>query len=161
MEVEFRMSRDQSFKKWQALEHQDEFGPRHNPYACHLIPKGWREWANNDNNFLAATWKFHQELDGLNVVPTGIPTLLVEFVRDSDSRELAEDGWRHKVEVRVRFRTEELANEMKEGFFRMKPGSVVDGSTIRTHVHVKDPIDFKTCLDVKRSLTKNIWARNK
>lgn len=41
----------------------------------------------------------------------------------------------------------------------MKPGSALKGRTITSFVHVKDPVDFKTCLDVKRWLTENMLAQ--
>ena len=147
------------FRQYQSLEHQDEFKPCMIPFACHLIPQGWREWANNENNILAGSGKFHQFVDGLNVEPTGVPALIVEFVRETGEVVQAEDGLRHEVEVRIRFRSAELANEMKEGVFKMKPGSFVEGDTIRSHVHMKNVAQFKFCLDIKKGLTEFLWSR--
>ncbi|CAN0289828.1 unnamed protein product [Ectocarpus sp. 4 AP-2014] len=150
--------KSKSFREYQSLEHPDEFKPCIIPYACYLIPQGWRQWANNENNVFAASGKFHQFFDGLSLEPAGIPTLIVEFVRATGEVVEAEDGLRHKVEVRIRFRSVELANEMKEGLFKMKPGSFVEGDTIRSHVHMKDVSQFKFCLDTKKGLTEVLWA---
>lgn len=150
--------KSKSFLEYQSLEHQDEFKPCIIPYACHLIPQGWRQWANNENNVFAASGKFHQFFDGLSLEPAGVPALIVEFVRGTGEVVKAEDGLRHKVEIRIRFRSVELANEMKEGFFKMKPGSFVEGDTIMSHVHMKDVSQFKFCLDTKKGLTEVIWA---
>lgn len=90
--------------RWQSIE--DPTWGHYKPYDCHLIPQTWPEWAKNPNNRIASTWKFHQDIDGLNVLG-GTPTLVLEFVCDAKEEVEADDGPRFKVDVRVRFRSKE------------------------------------------------------
>lgn len=150
-----------SMRQWQSIENLQIAEHEHRvPYMCHLIPRGWKEWEKNPNNVVAATWPFHQELDGLNVDPA-VPTLVVEFVGDTKELVEADDGVRHKVSIRVRFRNNDLAKRLIRSFDWKKDttsGKDSEGDFVSTHIHVADVLDFKTCLEVKKVLTKRAWG---
>lgn len=146
-----RSTANPAFCRWQSIEDPDSFG-HCVPYNCHLIPQGWKLWASNPNNVLVASWQFHQDLTGK------IPTLKVEFVADAKDEVDPEDGPRFKAYVRVRFRSKELEESLKRSI-RWKAGSTFEGDTVRTCVHVKDMVDFKTCVDIRKSLTENVWLK--
>ena len=140
--------------KWQSIE-EPKWG-HYKPYDCHLIPQTWPEWAKNPNNIIAASWKFHQDLDGLNVLGR-IPSFVLEFVGDANEEVEADDGPRFKVDVRVRFRSKELGEHLKETI-SWKDDIYIEGDNLRTYVHVKSIKDFRTCVETKRLVTENAWG---
>lgn len=144
--------------QWQTFEDTDEVP---NPYECHVYPKE-EGGSSHPNNFLAASWSFHQLLDGLKLqFPPKVPGLVVDFLGADGSFKDSSDGTRYKVDVRVRFFDDVHNLRLRKIFVeQLKAGSKVnaDGS-IQTFVHVLNVNDFHTNLDLKNVLTEGMWRK--
>lgn len=145
--------------QWQSLENPSSHGTI--PYRCHLVDSCLKP-PENPNNYLAESWEFHQRLDGLHlpISPHRVPTLVVEFVRRGMETELATDGIRHKVFVKIRFRDDACIADFKRYLeYRLKEGSVWEESskTYQSFVHVLDVNKFRGFLNLKKALTTTRW----
>ena len=119
-------------------------------YKCHLIPKGSKSSLKNDpDNFIYASWLFHQHLDGLNT-PSGIGLAISLVASTPIQEEVAvndafEQRWR--VEVLVHFESVEVANVF-QAFF--KAGTLKrDERCYKSFVHVRSYSNFSKCIKIK------------
>ncbi|KAG7372997.1 hypothetical protein IV203_033721 [Nitzschia inconspicua] len=86
----------------------DQPMPHINHYKCHLKDKAkFKQLQCNENNMVAASWLFHQQLDGLNVAE-GIPLVALSFKTASNDR-LVSHNRRYRVTLLVEFFYQELA----------------------------------------------------
>ena len=120
---------------------------------CHLHDKAKNKKLQNDeNNMVAASWPFHQMMDGISTKES-IPLLRLSFLKASQNR-LAEFDNRFRVTVQVEFR--HVANA---SLYRAPLGAVkLNETTWKTDVYVKDKQIFQECLEWKYNNTTKAWA---
>ena len=147
--------------KWQSFEN-----PIHENYmySCHLLDRRYTDNTplSHPDNFVGGYGDFHNGLDGLQS-PGTVPRFVLEWLRDESTFEDAEDGRRQKVWVRLRFRDVEMANIWYPVFRQsFKDGSIFvdDNRTIESFVHVRDAVEFKRMLEVKKALTEVDWREH-
>jgi len=131
----------------------DKQVPHLNHYKCHLKDKAkFKGLQSNENNMLAATWTFHQQLDGLNV-QEGIPLVAIS-VKNASSHRVASQDDRFRVTLSIEFFYPDLAASF----------AAVDGArkgeddrTWETVVYVRDRNLFGECVDWKFRETNKQW----
>lgn len=116
-------------------------------YRCHLIPAGAKDGLKDDpDNYIYASWIFHQHLDGLNT-PNGIG-LAISLDPTAPSLEdvVVNNGYekRWRVVVLIHFENIEVANVfqafLKSGTERR------DDLCFRSFLHVRDHVIFSKCI---------------
>ena len=132
-------------------------------YKCHLIPAADKEnlLRNDPDNFIYASWQFHQLLDGLNT-PSGIG---LAISLDLDSQPTIEEvavndlyAERYKVFVILHFESAQVANVFQA---MLKFGTVkIDDTHFKSFIHVRSFANFSKCIaeklrDQKR---KSTWV---
>ena len=121
-------------------------------YKCHLYDKAKnRAYQNDENNMIAASWPFHQMLDGLNT-DEKIPLLRLSF-KSSSARRQADNDNRYAVTLGIEFKDEALARNYQcpEG------GIQVDNKHWEVAVHVRNKEIFEECVNWKYEDTTKKW----
>lgn len=126
------------------------FGLKH--YKCHLHDKAKKKtYQNNENNMIAASWAFHQMLDGLNT-DERIPLLRVCLKKSSPHRHAEKDN-RYAVTLGIEFKVETLAQNYQSPVGAKK----VDDTNWEVTVYVKDKDVFADCVNWKYTDTTQKW----
>ncbi|KAG7342462.1 hypothetical protein IV203_007555 [Nitzschia inconspicua] len=126
--------------------------PHINHYKCHLKDKAkFKQLQWNENNMVAASWLFHQQLDGLNVAE-GIPLVALSFKTASNDR-LVSHNRRYRVTLLVEFFYQELAAVFAPTGLARK----IDETSWEISLYVEDKHMFKECIDWKSANTKKQW----
>ena len=121
-------------------------------YKCHLKDKAkFKQLQMNENNMVAASWLFHQQLDGLNV-EEGIPLVALSWKAASNDR-LVSHNRRYQVTLLVEFFYQELAAAFASTGLARK----IDETSWEISVYVEDKHMFKECIDWKSTNTKKQW----
>ena len=124
-------------------------------YKCHLKDKAtFKNLQNKDDNVVAASWPFHQMLDGLNVVG-GIPTVKLSVANEAEHPSAAHAG-RFRVNLRLEFLTLLDANSFVG---RPNLSQRIDDLTWQVTVFVKDKKTFRECVEWKGENTQTTWDR--
>ncbi|KAG7340296.1 hypothetical protein IV203_023839 [Nitzschia inconspicua] len=130
----------------------DQPMPHINHYKCHLKDKAkFKQLQRNENNMVAASWLFHQQLDGLNVAE-GIPLVALSFKTASNDR-LVSHNRRYRVTLLVEFFYQELAAAFAPTGLARK----IDETSWEISLYVEDKDMFKECIDWKSANTKKQW----
>lgn len=144
--------------RFQLLEAEDSFrASGTNPYRCHLKDQArFKALKSNENNIIAASWPFHQLLDGLNTID-GLPHVRLEPVQtDTFIKETLDGEDRFKVFVNIVYHKTQYAS-----CIGLKHGSEkLSDTTWRSFVHVKDPTLFCECLQWKNDDTAEKWRND-
>ena len=125
---------------------------RTKPYKCHLKDKAkYRSVAKDPNNILAASWPFHQMLDGLNHLDE-MSVVKLSVVSMSDTT-FAQYDSRDRVVLKLQFFTEgdAAAVQWKSG------AQNSDKVTWLTTVYVKDKQKFAEFVEWKGNDTQRQW----
>ena len=131
----------------------DKLKPHVGHYKCHLIDKAKsKTYQSNENNMLAASWDFHQQLDGLNVTE-GIPLVAVSVTSSSQHR-LASHENRYSVTLALEFFYAELAS----AFNAVNGSRKLNDTTWETTVFVQDKETFEECVEWKYKSTQKAWS---
>ena len=133
--------------------------PHINHYKCHLKDKAkFRKLQNNENNMVAASWTFHQQLDGLNV-QEGIP-LVAMSVKDASKDRSASHDNRYRVTLTIAFFYSELATSFaaREGAQRRDRDKIKSWETV---VYVQDKNLFSECVEWKFQDTMKQWREHR
>ena len=135
----------------------DKLVPHIKHYKCHLKDKAkFKRLQNNENNMLAASWTFHQQLDGLNV-DEGIPLAAI-CVKESSSCRIAAHDNRYSVTLSIEFFFPELASS----FAAPKGATKSDQeNTWEVTVYVQDKSTFSDCVGWKFEDTKKQWQKHR
>ena len=135
----------------------DKRVPHLNHYKCHLKDKAkFRKLQSNENNMVAASWSFHQQLDGLNV-QEGIP-LAAMSVKDASNDPSAAHDNRYCVTLAIQFFYPELAAL----FVALVGARKIDEThSWETVVYVKDKKLFSECVEWKFQDTMEQWRRHR
>ena len=138
----------------------DKLVPHLKHYKCHLKDKAkFQRLQTNENNMLAASWTFHQQLVGLNV-DEGMPLAAISVKEASRCRIAAHDD-RYRVTLSIKFFYPELASS----FAALEGAHMVvddDGSRYwETVVHVKDKKLFLECIEWKFQDTTKQWQNHR
>ena len=147
--------------KWQSFENHIA---ENYMYSCHLLGKEYTDITpqSHPDNFVGGYGDFHNGLDGLQS-PGGVPRFVLEWLYSEATFEEAEDGRRQKVWVLLRFRDVEMAKVWYPVFQQsFKDGSIFDDTnrTIKSFVHVRDAVEFRKMLGVKKTLTEVDWTEH-
>ena len=135
----------------------DKLVPHLNHYKCHLKDKAkFRQLQNNENNMVAASWSFHQQLDGLNV-GEGIPLAAMSMKEASSCRSASHDN-RYRVILSIKFFYPELVASFAAQELAKKGD---DQETWETVVYVQDKELFAECLDWKYQDTLEQWQKHR
>ena len=131
----------------------DKLVPHIKHYKCHLKDKSkFKVLQNNETNMLAASWNFHQQLDGLNV-EEGIPLAAISVKQASNSRVATHDN-RYCVTLSVEFFYPELA----VSFAALEEAKKNESENIwETVVYVEDKSLFADCVAWKYEDTIRQW----
>ena len=126
-------------------------------YKCHLKDKAkFKQLQNNENNMVAASWPFHQQLDGLNV-EEGIPLAAISVKKASSSR-IAAYGNRYCVTLSIEFFHPELA----VSFAAPEGARKGDQENIwEVVMYVEDKSVFTACVDWKYQDTMKQWEEHR
>ena len=134
----------------------DKLTPHVKHYKCHLKDKAkFKQLQTNENNMVAASWFFHQQLDGLNV-SEGIPLVALSWESASPSP-LASHGSRYQVTLLVEFFYSELAASFAQADHAVR----IDDKSWRINVYVQDKNLFKECIDWKSAHTRSEWVSHR
>ena len=134
----------------------DKLTPHVKHYKCHLKDKAkFKQLQTNENNMVAASWFFHQQLDGLNV-SEGIPLVALSWESASPSP-LASHGSRYQVTLLVEFFYSELAASFAHADHAVR----IDDKSWRINVYVQDKNLFKECIDWKSAHTRSEWVSHR
>jgi hypothetical protein len=125
-------------------------------YKCHLKGKAtFRNLANNENNMVAASWKLHQMMDGMNTAER-IPLVAISIKTASNERSAAHDN-RYAVTLSLEFFNETSAM----AFAATDQAKKVDKTRWETCVYVMDLALFKECVEWKAKDTAGKWQEHK
>jgi hypothetical protein len=134
----------------------DKLVPHLKHYKCHLKDKAkFKQLQNDENNMVAASWPFHQQLDGLNV-EEGMP-LLAMSVKEASSCRSATHANRYPVTLSIRFFFPELAASFAAQEFARKGNN----DTWETIVYVQDKSTFSECVEWKFQDTISQWEAHR
>lgn len=129
-------------------------------YKCHLISKQVKEFAGDPDNFIFASWLFHQQFDGLNTDDdVGVAVKFDDF-GDVEEVQLGNGRYerRQKVNVILEFRYADVAAAfsglLKKGTERMSD------TEYRSFIYAKNGATMKYCLDRKYQETVGLWGRS-
>lgn len=120
---------------------------------CHVHSKQKnKKLQTNESNMIAASWPFHQMMDGFSTTES-IPLLRLSCVEASQNRFADFDG-RFKVTVQIEFR-----HKTNETLYRPPTGAKkVNETTWETVVYVKDKEVFQSSLAWKYDNTTKAWT---
>ena len=139
--------------KYQSI---DELLPHLKQYKCHLKNKSkFKKLQNDENNIVAASWTFHQLLDGLNT-EEGIPLVRISVKSTSDHR-IASRGNRFSITLTLEFFYEDNASAFAGNVGARK----VNDSNWETVIFVTDKELFKTCVEWKYEDTTLAWENHR
>jgi hypothetical protein len=110
---------------------------------------------NNENNLVAASWRFHQMMDGLNTAE-GIPLVVISIKTASNERSAAHDN-RYVVTLILEFFNETSAM----AFAATDQAKKVEKTRWETCVYVMDLALFKECVEWKAKDTTEKWQVHK
>lgn len=126
-------------------------------YKCHLNDKAkFKLLQNDENNMVAASWTFHQQLDGLDV-EDGMP-LAAMSIKEASSCRIAAHGNRYRVTLSIQFFYPELAASFAA------PEGARNGdqeNTWETVVYVQDKTMFADCVGWKFQDTMTQWQKHR
>mgnify|MGYP000473180020 CR=1 FL=1 len=121
-------------------------------YKCHLKDKArFKQLQMNENNMVAASWLFHQQLDGLNV-DEGIPLVALSWKNASKNCHAS-----HNMRCQVTLLVEFFYRELAAAFTPAGQARKVDEMSWEISVHVEDKNVFEECVDWKSAHTKKQW----
>lgn len=134
----------------------DKLLPHIKHYKCHLKDKSkFKKLQNDENNMVAASWTFHQLMDGLNT-DEGIPLVALSVKSISDCR-LASRNDRFSATLNLEFFYKDSA-----ATFAGNEGAVkVDEQNWVTTVFVRDKAKFQECVAWKYNDTKKSWDEHR
>ena len=134
----------------------DKVVPHVGHYECHLISKTKSiKYQANENNLVAASWIFHQQLDGLNVAE-GIPLVAISVKSSSPHCKAGYDN-RYAVDLTLEFFYAELATA-----FAAKDGARKKNETTwETTVFVQDKDVFENCVAWNSENTVKAWNEHR
>ncbi len=125
-------------------------------YKCHLIPNSCRMYRNDPNrnhydNFIWASWNFHQLFDALHTVNSGLGVVL-RFVRSNPVAEevlVAPNRYesRYRVFISVEFKNAKVASSFGS-YFKDGTKRLTD-TQYETFIYVKDVDVVQDCLRKK------------
>jgi hypothetical protein len=126
------------------------------PYKCHLKDKAkFKALQANENNMLAASWPFHQMMDGLNT-EDGLPMVCISVESRGESRSAAH-GNRVPVTLQLEFRNQVAA----AGYTGNDRASKRINDTVwKVMVYVTDPKLFCECVAWKENDTRQRWLEH-
>jgi hypothetical protein len=132
-------------------------------YKCHLIPAGAVDPLKNDpDNFIYASWPFHQHLDGLHT-PNGIGLAIsLDPTAPTQEEVVINDGYelRWRVVVLIHFQNIKVANVFQA---ILKPGTErLTDTCFKSFIHVRDDAKFSKCIKEKLQdqKQKSPWVAN-
>ena len=139
--------------KFQSIDKQQPFLL---PYKCHLKDKAkFKSLQTNENNMLAASWPFHQMMDGINT-EDGLPMVCISVQSQGGSRS-ASHGDRVPVTLRLEFRNQAVA----AGYVGNDRASKRVSETVwDVTVYVTDPKLFGECVAWKENDTRQKWLKH-
>jgi hypothetical protein len=124
-------------------------------YKCHLHDKAKnKRFQNNENNMVAASWYFHQLLDGLNTEDK-IPLVVLSLKSVSEARLVAKDN-RYQVTIAVEFFDQKYL-----AAYQAPTGASLVAGLWQTSVFVKDKDIFKKCIGWKEADTRKKWKKHR
>jgi hypothetical protein len=130
----------------------DKFMPGLAHYKCHLKSKAkFKHLLNDESNMVAASWPFHQMLDGLHTTES-IPLVVLSVINSAEFSSAAH-GNRYSVTLKVKFRDKACASS----FAAIDMAKRLDDTTWETVVHVLDKETFLECVAWKYADTKEQW----
>jgi serine/threonine protein kinase len=136
-------------------------------YRCHIEAQASnKKQKTNKNNILHMSWPMHQRFDGLNSVGDKhmVPSIAFKFIKSEPEIIEVVQGYpwsKHKVT----FSIEPYHNDvglLEAVGATLKQGSSYDAnnSVWITFVHVDSDSEFKTFLEIKYRITKQLWSQN-
>ena len=135
----------------------DKVVPHLKHYKCHLKDKAkFKQLQNDENNMLAASWTFHQQLDGLNV-EEGMPLAAISVKKASSGQIAAHDN-RYSVTLLIEFFYPELAAVFAAP---VGAGKGDQENTWETVVYVQDRNVFAECVRWKFQDTMEQWQKHR
>ena len=135
----------------------DKVVPHLKHYKCHLKDKAkFKHLQNDENNMLAASWTFHQQLDGLNV-EEGMPLAAISVKKASSGQIAAHDN-RYSVTLLIEFFYPELAAVFAAP---VEAGKGDQENTWETVVYVQDRNVFAECVRWKFQDTMEQWQKHR
>mmetsp|Transcript_33718 Transcript_33718/g.70103 ORF Transcript_33718/g.70103 Transcript_33718/m.70103 type:complete len:417 (-) Transcript_33718:69-1319(-) len=138
----------------------DKLVPHLKHYKCHLKDKAkFQSLHNNENNMIAASWTFHQQLDGLNV-EDGMPLAAISVKQVSSCRSATHDD-RYSVTLSIQFFYPDLATSFAAPEGARMVTDDDDACSWETVVFVKDKNLFLECIEWKFQDTTNQWQRHR
>ena len=129
-------------------------------YKCLLISKQEKEYANNPDNVIYASWLFHQQLDGLNTVDGKGVAIKFDYLGDLEEVQLGNGRYenRRKVNVIVEFRHSDVAMVFSA---LLKDGTVrLSDTEYRSFIYARDGAIMQYCLERKYQETVGFWRRS-
>ena len=139
--------------KYQSI---DKLLPHLKHYKWHLKNKSkFKKLQNDENNIVAASWTFHQLLDGLNT-EEGIPLVKLSVKSTSDHR-IASQGNRFSVTLNLEFFYQENAS----AFAGNEGARKVNELNWETVIFVKDKDQFQKCVEWKYEDTTMAWEKHR
>jgi Crinkler effector protein N-terminal domain len=134
----------------------DKLLPHLKHYRCHLKSKSkFKNLQSDENNMVAASWTFHQLLDGLNTTEE-IPLVALSVKSTSDHTISSRDN-RFSVTLNLEFFYQETA----AAFAGNEGARKVDELNWETVIFVKDKVKFQDCVEWKYKDTKKEWERHR
>eukprot|EP00980_Cylindrotheca_fusiformis_P024613 scaffold12169_cov132-Cylindrotheca_fusiformis.AAC.1 len=134
----------------------DKLVPHICHYKCHLKDKAkFKSLQNDENNMVAASWQFHQMMDGLNTTE-GIPLVALSVKAASEQRNAAYDN-RYAVTLLLEFYYEHLTAV----FVAKESARRVNSSSWETVVYVCDKTEFEKCIVWKFNDTQKKWEEHR
>lgn len=134
----------------------DKMLPHLKHYKCHLKNKSkFKKLQSDENNIVAASWTFHQLLDGLNTAE-GIPLVTLSVKSTSNHRIASRDN-RFSVTLNLEF----FYKESAAAFAGNEGASKVDELNWETVIFVKDKVRFQACVEWKYTDTAKEWERHR
>ena len=113
-------------------------------YRCHLIPECAKDRLKNDpDNFIYASWPFHQHLDGLHTSGIGLAISLDPDSQPTREEVAVNDSYeeRYRVVVIIHFEAVEVAN-------------------FKSFIHVRSFANFSKCIakKLRDQKKKSTWV---
>jgi hypothetical protein len=126
------------------------------PYKCHFKDKSkFKSLQNNDNNMLAASWTFHQMMDGLNTVDD-LPLVCISVLSQGNARSTD-----HEERVLMTLQLEFFRPAAAAAYIGNKSTSKRINETVwNVDVYVDDPKLFTDCVSWKEKDTRQRWQEH-
>jgi hypothetical protein len=144
----------------QMFEQYVSTNPQIRAYDCHIASAAlYDEHKKNPNNFVYASWNFHNYFDGLKVNPKGIPPMLIRLVMSYVAKDIEVNGnrypWR-RIDVIMDFMSVKGCEEMCR---TLRPGFIMINTTqVRTWIYSKDPEEMCHFFSLKYQETVAKWG---